>query len=117
MPTGPTATLSKFRTVRFKAPSCASALPADPWTAVARAEMEYQFARDYRDLLGGFLAEQGHRFHSLLEQDPTGGWRIHFFARATALAYLDDIAIYPCGPGDPVELDPEWVVRVVERWP
>jgi hypothetical protein len=38
-------------------------------------------------------------------------------SKQAALEYLELIAGDSCGPGDPVELDAEWIVRLVETWP
>jgi hypothetical protein len=44
-------------------------------------------AVESRDLLGRLLTEAGHRFQTLLEEEETGMWRLHFFAGRDALAY------------------------------
>ena len=106
-----------FRTIRLKPSTHPSREPVDEWTAVTKLRIEWESAHEHRDLLGRFLTEAGHRYHSLVESDPSGGWRIHFFAKPVALEYLEMIVGDSCGPGDPLELDPEWIVRLVETWP
>ena len=66
----------------------------------------------YRRHLRGEMAKHGdHRFLDHLEADPEGGWRLHFFvADEPALSILDDIGECQCGPGDPVDIDPEQFV-------
>jgi hypothetical protein len=117
MPTDPLAMRAKFRTLHVRAPGFMPTKPASEWAALARLKAEYEGARECRDLLGRFLTEDGYRFYSLLEKDPDGGWRIHFFAKPPALSYLEQITCGTCGPGNPVDLCPEWLVSLVENWP
>jgi hypothetical protein len=116
MPSDPSATLAKFRTVLIKTPSFTTK-PANEWAALVRSKSEYEVARGTRELLGRLLTEGGHRSYSLLEKDPDSGWRIHFFGKPAALSYLEQITRGACGPGDPVDLCPEWLVSLVENWP
>jgi hypothetical protein len=43
-----------------------------------------------------------------MEPDPEGGWRLHIFvADEAALTLLGELTEWECGPGDPVNFDPE----------
>jgi hypothetical protein len=117
MQTHPSAVCAKFRTIHFKMPGFVPAKPANEWAGLARLKAEYEGAKECRDLLGRILTEDGYRFYSLLEKDPHGGWRIHFFAKPAAISYLEQITGGACGPGNPVDLCPEWLVSLVENWP
>jgi hypothetical protein len=117
MQTDPLAMRSKFRTLHTRTPHFHSTKPASEWAALARVKAEYESAKEVRELLGRILTEDGYRFYSLLEKDPDGGCRIHFFAKPAALSYLEQITGGACGPGDPVDLCPEWLISLVENWP
>jgi hypothetical protein len=95
-----------FRTVRV--PGLSSPLPApkDEWVAVQRRLVGSRIAVEGRDLLGRFLTEAGYRFQTYSEEDVDGQWRLHFFASKVALTYLEQIAGWTCGPGDPIDFDP-----------
>lgn len=103
-----------FRTIRAPTPHLIRPKPIDAWAAAAQWRAEKQYAEGYRDLLGRFLTERGHRFLTYLEEDPDGGWRLHFFADHVALAFLEEITGTECGPGDPVNFD---VARFILRRP
>ena len=95
-----------FRTVRV--PGLSSPLPApkDEWVAMQRRLDGRRIAVEGRDLLGRFLTEAGYRFQTYSEEDVDGQWRLHFFASKVALTYLEQIAGWTCGPGDPIDFDP-----------
>ena len=77
-----------------------------------------QSAVECRDMLGRFLTQAGYRFQTYLEEDENCVWRVHFFAGKDALAYLEEIAGWTCGPGDPLGFDPsEWLAGRSEPTP
>jgi hypothetical protein len=77
-PTTPADTLlASFRTIRVPAANLIRPTPVDVWVAAAQWRAEKHYADEYRDLLGRFLTEGGHRFLTYLEEDPDGGWRLH----------------------------------------
>jgi hypothetical protein len=108
--------LANFRTVRIPAPHLIRPKPVDVWAAAAKWRAEKQYADEYRDLLGRFLIGRGHCFLTYLEEDPYGGFRLHFFAGRAALAYLGEMAGTDCGPGDPVNLDAVQLILQGYRW-
>jgi hypothetical protein len=107
------ALLANFRTIRVPAPvarSGRSGSTAPDWFHVVKARRANRRAADaYRDQIRSQLAEHGHcRFLDHLEPDPDGGWRLHIFvADEPAMSPLADISDGRCGPGDPVNFDPE----------
>jgi hypothetical protein len=110
------ALLANFRTISFPASEdrCrpyASTAP-DWFQAVRERRADRRPVETYRDRLRRKLVEHGyHRFFHYLEADPEGGWRLHFFvADESAVSILADISEGQCGPGDPVDFDPEQFV-------
>jgi hypothetical protein len=107
--------LANFRTIRFATPgdrSARSSRSHSDWWAKAKARRADRLAVDaYRDQIRRRLTEQGHRrFLDYLEPDPDG-WRVHIFvADEPAMSTLADISEGRCGPGDPVNFDPEQFV-------
>jgi hypothetical protein len=105
--------IANFRTIRFPWSDACSMPPApshSDWWRTAKARRAHRLAVDvYRRELRQRLAKNGsHLLLDLLEADPDGGWRLHIFvADDLALSILADISERTCGPGDPVDFDPE----------
>jgi hypothetical protein len=109
---------TEFRTIRVPCVSVPMPAPTNVWAAVRRRLAAKRGAVESRDLLGRLLTEAGHRFQTLLEEEEaTGVWRVHFFAGKDALAYLEKIAGWSCGPGDPVGFDPSVFLAGWSRQP
>jgi hypothetical protein len=105
--------LANFRTIRLPASedALAKSVPTRAnWFQIAKARRAKRLAVDaYRDRIRRELVGHGHhRFFHHLEADPEGGWRLHFFvADEPALSILADISVGRCGPGDPLDFDPQ----------
>jgi hypothetical protein len=107
--------LANFRTIRLPAET----LPVRPdpenkhRLATAKANLaERRAVYDRRDAVRRVLYRRRYPFLDRLEADPEGGWRHHVFvADEDAVILLEGID--NCGPGDPVEFDPEEFV--IER--
>jgi hypothetical protein len=103
------ALLGNFRTIYVPSPEGLER-PSDDWFARAKAKRaEHRAAYAWRDRLRRELVDHGHhRFLHHMEPDPEGGWRLHIFvADEAALTLLDELTEWECGPGDPVNFDPE----------
>ena len=98
--------LTDFGTIRVPGLSSPLPPPKDEWVAVQRRLVARRIAIESRDLLGRFLTEAGYRFQTYLEEDVDGQWRLHFFASKAAISYLEQIAGWTCGPGDPIDFNP-----------
>ena len=104
--------LANFRTVRIPAPEPIETRPGDFLSFVRARLAERRMVDGVRDTIRRKLAKRRHRYRHHLEDDPEGGYRLHFFlANNQALPFLDEIASGPCGPGDPVMFDPEEFLR------
>jgi hypothetical protein len=102
--------LANFRTVRIPSPEGLERPPPADWWATAKARRaEHRAAYDCRDQIRRGLVEHGYRrFLHHMESDPAGGWRLHIFlGDEAALTLLDKLTERECGPGDPVNFDPE----------
>jgi hypothetical protein len=100
--------LANRRTVRVPSPDDLQRPPDDWWGSAKARRAEKRAAYACRDRLRRELTDHSHSFLDCLEADPDGGWRLHVFvADEAAVALLDTISQYACGPGDPVSLDPE----------
>jgi hypothetical protein len=103
--------IANFRTICFPWSEDCS-MPAAPshadWWKTAKARRAERLAVDaHRQRIRRRLVEHGHRCLDYLESD-LAGWRMHtFVADDDALSCLADISEGPCGPGDPVDFDPE----------
>ena len=123
LPTMADALLANFCTIRLPASEdrlAPSVLTPANWSAVAKARFaERRAATAYRDRLRRQLVEHDHQwFLHDTEPDPEGGWRLHFFfADDAAMSLLHQLADGLCGPGDPVDFDPqEFVVSRLSEW-
>jgi hypothetical protein len=123
LPTLAATLLANYRTIRVPASGDHSKAsedhcgqptrPPPDWFQTVKARRAARRAAEiYRCHLRRELVEHGyHRFFHHLEADPEGGWRLHFFvADEPALSILADINEGQCGPGDPVDFDPEQFV-------
>ena len=108
--------LANFYTVRIPAPEPIETMLGDffaPAKVRVAARREVEAVRD-NIRLG--LAERGHRILHHLEEDPDGGYRLHIFLSDDEVqSVLNETTKCNCGPGDPVDFDPEEFVR--ERLP
>ena len=107
-----------FRTVRVLGLSSPLPAPKDEWMAVQRRVIGRRLAIEGRDRLGRFLTEAGYHFLTHMEEDADGEWRVHFFASKVAIAYLEQIAGWTCGPGDPIDFRPsDFLTCLSKRYP